>query len=662
MIRVILLTFLFSMNAHAGNWADVNKALMQEDWGLADIHLDELGQQRISQQERFNVMLNQAWVKYKLGLSGEAKILLSRISRLEYSPDELETLNLQDTLLTVKYDHIETLPPADNRVIVDAADELSSRSDYIYSALSAATWTKRKVNEYLTVNSETTPFLKPIAPKLVRGEFEKPSDFIIRVEQAQNEYKQAMEKFYDSQRRNREKIEQIIDQRKAYLPTIARLYTQVAIKKTMGKPNFYLNAYNATTEYFPGRIASSKDTDLFSGVNVAIDEPIETAPNLKSLLRQAEPILVFSFSMQEIKLTNVLLELPNKRIIEARLIDKAIDQQLASYQVPEIAIDGSDEYVQTAPGSVVEGKTEVLLKSLDPEIMRLKTELSKAESMNNQAVIARLKHDIKQFESTLQSSFNDDLETLLKKASHSREKLNYHAVIIGINQYQKTINVEYADRSAKLFSKVINKVLGVPNENITLLLDEEATSGSIKTRLRYIGNNLKKGERLFFFYAGHGIPAQNLGGAPFILAHDMDTGFASHDEDMKLSTIWSNLTSSGQGEVIAFLDSCFSGNSDNRWVYEGTAPGLLVREPISPLSNDQLMIFTAGNETQFANYYPEKGHRLFSYYLMKGLLSGKTSTEELFQFVRSNVAKVSSKRGPDYQQIPQKKGKNIETF
>jgi hypothetical protein len=221
-------------------------------------------------------------------------------------------------------------------------------------------------------------------------------------------------------------------------------------------------------------------------------------------------------------------------------------------------------------------------------------------------------------------------------------------VVIGINKYYKTINVEYADRSAKLFSRVLSKVLGVPTENITLLLDEEATSGSIKTRIRHIGRKLKKDERLFFFYAGHGIPAQNQRGAPFILAHDMDTGFASHDEDMKLSNIWKDLTASGNGEVVAFLDSCFSGNADNRWVYEGTAPGLLVREAIEPREFDQLLVFTAGNEKQFG------------YYLMKGLMQGKKSPDDLYEFVRQNVSNVSSKRGPDYEQTPLIKGKNIK--
>ena len=163
-------------NGYAGSWSEVNQALVDENWGLADIHLDELANQRLSERAKFNLYLNQAWVKYKLGLTGEAKNVIANIRTLNYEPDELESLNLHDTILTVKYDHIKSLPSADKRVIIDTSNWANESSDYLYSALSATTWTKRKINEYLTIDTNTTPFLKPIAPKLIRDEFEKPEN------------------------------------------------------------------------------------------------------------------------------------------------------------------------------------------------------------------------------------------------------------------------------------------------------------------------------------------------------------------------------------------------------------------------------------------------------------------------------------------------------
>ncbi len=662
MKKIALLLVLASLNAHAATWSDVNRALADKNWTLADLHIEQLLHKNLSSRATFNARLNQAWVKLNLGLTGEAKAILGQIDDIDYAPSELEAMTYHDTQLTVRYHHIDTLPPVEDRIIIDSSASHAGTSTYLYSSASAAAWTTKKVKDYLTVKSSATPFLKPIAPALVRGEFERPQDFILRVEEAQNQYKAAMQQFHESLKRKQQQQAEQAQLRKEFLPTISRLYTQAAIRRTIGAPVFSLGTYNATTEYFPARVGASRDTDLFKDIEIAIDQPLESAPQLKPLLRQAEPVLVFSFSDQEIHLTNVLIKLPDNRILEARVIDKAAEQQFATYQVPEISYAALSNPAEPEPGSSVVGKTEVLLKSLDPEIMRLKGELSSAEQADNQAAIARLRRDIRQFESSLQQSFDDDLSQLLARVKPVPEKPNYYAVVVGINKYARTINVEFADRSASLFSEALNKVLGVPRDNIILLLNEDATSGNIKTRLRHMGRRIGEQDRLFFFYAGHGIPAQNQNGAPFILAHDMGTGFASQDEDMKLSNVWRDLTASGQGEVIAFLDSCFSGNADKRWVYKGTAPGLLVREPIDRVTSDRLLIFSAGNEKQFANYYPEKGHRLFSYFLIKGLIEGKTSPDDLHQYVRTHVSSVSTRRGPDYEQTPQMKGRDIQEF
>ena len=659
-MKTLVILLFISLSVHAGSWTDINQSLTQKDWAMADLQLDELARKNVSDRERYNILLNHSWVKLNLGLTGEAKSLLGQINKLFYKPTELEALTLHDTSMMVKYHHISSLPPIENRIIIESSDYAQNDSTRLYSAFSAASWTSKKIDEFLDIKQATSPFIKPLPPKLTRGEFEKPDDFIERVEIAQNQYKQGMELFYANEREKKLGLERQIKQRREYLPTLSRLYTQAAIKKTIGQSGFQLAKYNAITEYFPGQIVPSQQTDLFKGITIAVDEPIETAPTLKSPLNSAKPVLVFTFKNQEIQLSNVLLELPNNQIKEVRLIQDSLEQQFASYQVPEIEYSESSSAGITTASSVVEGKTEVLLKSIDPEIKRLKGALISAELANNQAAIVRLKNDIQQFESTLQQSFNDDLKAMLAKVNSVPENPNYYAVVVGINKYAKTINVEYADRSAQLFSQVLNRVLGVPKENIVELYNEDATSGNIKTRLKYQSSRIKKTDRLFFFYAGHGIPAQLQNGDPYLLAHDMDTGFASHDDDMKLTNIWKALTSSGQGEVVAFLDSCFSGKADNRWVYEGTAPGLLKRAKFDSFNAENLMVITAGNEQQFANYYPEKGHRLFSYFLLKGLMKGYKKPNDLYLYVSRNVTRISSMRGPDYEQTPQMNGKTIE--
>ena len=671
-MRLFFSLLFLALPVHASTWGEVNQSLLEENWALADIQLSELSKGTISQRERFNVLLNQAWVNLKLGLQDEAKSNVKRIKSLSYVPTELEKLTLNDTALMIKYQPIASLPEIDVRMTVDADESAGSDPEeksypyeqrYLFkTAQSASQWATKKIDQFLDSDVKQSVFIKPIAPKLDRGEFEKSEQFIARVEEAQNQYKKMMETFYQNERAKKLAVESQRRQREQYLPTVSRLYTQVALKKTIGKPEFILEPYVPDREYFLAKIQPEHSSDLFQGLTVAIDEPIATAPRLKGMLLQAKPALIFKYDTNGVKLASVLLELPDRSIREVTVIEQPEEQQqFASYQVPEIHYQPDDETTSSA-SRIFMGSSEVILNSIDPEIKRLKTALGSAQLSNNRQTIARLEQDIAQFESRVQQSFDDDLEAMLKKVAPVPENPNHYAIVVGINKYSKTLNVQFADRSARLFSKVVQRVLGVPKDNIIELYDEEATGSTIKTRLNFSGKNLKASDKLFFFYAGHGIPAQREEGDPYLLAHDMSAGFASMDEDMKLSNIWNLLTSSGEGKVVAFIDSCFSGNSDNRLIYEGVAPGLLKRKAFAQQGNDNLLIYTAGNEQQFANYYPEKGHRLFSYFLLKGLMEGIKQPEQLHRYLARNVQRISQKNGPDYMQTPQMNGTARETF
>ena len=60
---------------------------------------------------------------------------------------------------------------------------------------------------------------------------------------------------------------------------------------------------------------------------------------------------------------------------------------------------------------------------------------------------------------------------------------NQYALIIGISDYKHQTNVAYADNSARSFKLAATHILGIPEENILFLLDDEATSGAIKSNL-----------------------------------------------------------------------------------------------------------------------------------------------------------------------------------
>ena len=66
---------------------------------------------------------------------------------------------------------------------------------------------------------------------------------------------------------------------------------------------------------------------------------------------------------------------------------------------------------------------------------------------------------------------------------------------------------------------------------------------------------------------------------------------------------------------------------------------------------------TAGKSDQFANQLEDKGHRLFSYYLIKGMLENDFDLGQVSEYVQDNVSRESRKLGITYMQEPEIYGK-----
>lgn len=83
----------------------------------------------------------------------------------------------------------------------------------------------------------------------------------------------------------------------------------------------------------------------------------------------------------------------------------------------------------------------------------------------------------------------------------------------------------------------------------------------------------------------------------------------------------------------------------------GTRP-VLIDPPTTLLKSDKVISLASTKGGQASNSYPEKKHGLFTYFLLGGLKGaadkngdGWINMEELFDYVRDNVAKVSRRKG-----------------
>lgn len=69
-----------------------------------------------------------------------------------------------------------------------------------------------------------------------------------------------------------------------------------------------------------------------------------------------------------------------------------------------------------------------------------------------------------------------------------------------------------------------------------------------------------------------------------------------------------------------------------------------------------MTVITAGKHTQFSNAYAAKGHRMFSYFLVKSLLQQRSPTTpvgDIYKDVYAGVLNASNELGDSYRQEPQ---------
>ena len=101
---------------------------------------------------------------------------------------------------------------------------------------------------------------------------------------------------------------------------------------------------------------------------------------------------------------------------------------------------------------------------------------------------------------------------------------NSYAVLIGINNYvsEDIPDLGYAVEDAESISNLLISKLGYNEENIHLLLNEDATQINIKNTLYQIAMEAGQNDRILVFYGGHGetIPLHSDGELGYLLPVD----------------------------------------------------------------------------------------------------------------------------------------------
>ncbi len=216
---------------------------------------------------------------------------------------------------------------------------------------------------------------------------------------------------------------------------------------------------------------------------------------------------------------------------------------------------------------------------------------------------------------------------------------NTFAVVIANENYNMVSPVPMALNDGKVFCEYCHKTLGIPEDHIRFY--NNATYGMMlhaMTDIQHIAEAYRGDINVIFYYAGHGFPNESTKDA-YLLPIDGD---GVHTEaSYSLERLYSELSGLNVRAVYVFLDACFSGARRDGQMLVSARSVVAKPRPAAPQGN--MIVFSAASGEETAFPYDEKGHGLFTYYLLKKLREskGNATMEEISNYVIENVRQKS---------------------
>ena len=200
---------------------------------------------------------------------------------------------------------------------------------------------------------------------------------------------------------------------------------------------------------------------------------------------------------------------------------------------------------------------------------------------------------------------------------------NNYAMIVGISKYKHIRPLTYADKDAELFRDYLKSpgAGSMPDANIFCLLNEEAQAGNFWAKgfawLR--SKNLKKGDRLYLYFAGHGdaiSPAEY-----FFLTYECNPAGDKNNYlaggNIQLYNVKNRIAEqvSNGVEVLLIMDACRSNELPG-----GNEGQQILNAAISEKKTGEIMMLATGaGQESLEDAAIGTGHGLFTYYLVDGL-------------------------------------------
>ncbi|MEQ1676028.1 MAG: tetratricopeptide repeat protein [Chitinophagaceae bacterium] len=251
---------------------------------------------------------------------------------------------------------------------------------------------------------------------------------------------------------------------------------------------------------------------------------------------------------------------------------------------------------------------------------------------------------------------------------------NTYALVIGIANYENDrLNLNYANRDAQVFADYLMSGAGgvIPEDNIRLLIDTNATTGAIYNSLKWVKKRVefntiqddKSKSLVYIYFSGHGdVETNTRARLGYLLAYNTPlnnyTNNAVSIED--LNDYAHTLSMDLNANVIIITDACHSG----KLAGSSVRGGFLTGKELSLVKDREIRIASCNpDELSMEDERWGNGRGVFSWYLINGLkgLADKNNDNivtlnEAQQYVDSSIANDAVLIELKHKQTPVLKG------
>ena len=220
----------------------------------------------------------------------------------------------------------------------------------------------------------------------------------------------------------------------------------------------------------------------------------------------------------------------------------------------------------------------------------------------------------------------------------------YHALIIGINDYERWPRLQTAVKDATVLRDLLVSRYGFDNKNVILRTDRKASRRQINRDLRYLAQSMQPDDNLLIYYAGHGQLDDLTGDGYWVPAEGAMKDPSTWVANSYIKAILSSEKVEAKN-VVVIADSCYSGSMLRGGPSLMSMDDQRYREKLAEKASlRSRQVISSGGVEPVADGGAE-GHSLFAFYLINALRKNNREVIDLENLFHTKVWKPVTEIG-----------------